>query len=214
MTKILRYWHWKLASVAIATLLWLATVGEPENATSLSVPVYYRNAPKDLEISSEMLDRVRLEVRGPSSKLRQQQLADAAIMVDLGSIKRPGEQTFPIDGSTATLPPGVSVLSAVPPQVRLRFEHRATREVPVQVRTATKPPRGFELVSVKPTPERIWITGPESKVSEVDAAETDAIDLSSLSESGDVVAHVTIADPQVRLRDGSRVTVHVELRKL
>ena len=127
MSKFLSHWHWKLASFAIAALLWLATVGEPEGATSLSVPIYYRNAPKDLEISSTMLDRVRLEVRGPSSKLRQQELADAAVIIDLNSVNKPGEETLPIDATSVALPFGVTVSRAAPPQVRLRFERRISR---------------------------------------------------------------------------------------
>jgi YbbR domain-containing protein len=213
MKSILRYWPWKLASLAVASLLWLATVGEPEITTSLSVPVYYQNAPKDLEISSTLLDRVRLEVNGPSSKLRQHEMADAAVVIDLSGIDRPGEETFTIDGASAKMPAGVRVMSAAPPQVRLRFERRMTREVPVVVRVAAQPAQGMAVVSLKPEPERVTVTGPESRVSAVSAAETDALDLSGLTGPGELSTHVTIDDPQVRFRDGSRVAVKVELRK-
>jgi YbbR domain-containing protein len=179
----------------------------------LSVPVYYQNAPKDLEISSAMLDRVRLEVTGPSSKLRQHEMADAAVVIDLSGIDRPGEETFTIDGASAKMPAGVRVMSAAPPQVRLRFERRMTREVPVVVRVAAQPSHGFAVASLKPEPERVTITGPESRVSEVSAAETDALDLSGLTGPGELSTHVTIDDPQVRFRDGSRVAVKVELKK-
>ena len=39
---------WKLASLALAVLLWSAVVGEPEGVTVQAVPVLYRNLSRDL----------------------------------------------------------------------------------------------------------------------------------------------------------------------
>src|ERR1700682_2453331 len=87
---------WKLLSLAIAIILWYTVVGEPELATSLTVPVQYKNNPRDLEISSEVPDRVRLEVRGPSQKLNPSSLSGSAVILDLSTFHQPGEQTFTI----------------------------------------------------------------------------------------------------------------------
>ncbi|MEP7366743.1 MAG: CdaR family protein [Acidobacteriota bacterium] len=213
MSLLVRNWRWKLISLAMAFLLWLSTVGEPETSTSVSVPVQYQNTPRDLEISSAVIDRVRLEVHGPQSKLKQNYMADVAVVVDLADVVRPGERTFPLDSAKIALPPGVRVEGVMPPQVRLRFEKRTVREVPVQVRVATQPPAGYEVVSLRVIPQRVRVEGPESRVEEVTVAETDALDLSSVTGRDEIAAHASLDDPQVRFVGGSRVLVHVEVRK-
>jgi|RhiMetdeSRZDD1v2_1073273.scaffolds.fasta_scaffold1283534_2 diadenylate cyclase len=210
---LVRHWRWKLISIAMAALLWLTSVGEPENSTSLSVPVQYQNSPRDLEISSAVIDRVRLEVHGPRSKLRQNYMADVAVVVDLADVVRPGERTFPLDGTQIALPPGVQVKRVMPAQVRLRFEKRITKDLPVQVRVATQPPSGYEVVSLKVLPQQVKVEGPESRVEEITVAETDALDLSSVTGRDEIAAHASLEDPMVRFVGSSRVLVQVEVRK-
>lgn len=210
---VTRHWRWKLISFALSLMLWLSSVGEPETSTSLSVPVQYQNAPRHLEISSAMIDRVRLEVHGPQSKLKQSYMADVAAVVDLAGVNRPGERTFPLDGAQIALPPGVQVERVMPPQVRLRFEKRLTRQLPVQVRVADQPPAGYEVVSLRVVPQYVTVEGPESRVQEVTVAETDALDLSAVTERDEIPAHASLEDPQVRFVGSSRVLVHVDVKK-
>ena len=101
----------------------------------------------------------------------------------------------------------------MPPQVRLRFEKRKLREVPVQVRVATQPPAGYEVVSLRVIPQTVRVEGPESRVDEITQAETDALDLSLVTGRDEIAAHASLDDPQVRFVGGSRVLVHVEVRK-
>ena len=44
---------WKLLSLLIAIALWIAVAREPEVATSLSVPVEFRNMRDDLDIERQ-----------------------------------------------------------------------------------------------------------------------------------------------------------------
>lgn len=211
---VVKHWRWKLMSLALAAMLWLSTAGEPESSTSLTAPVFYQNSPHDWELSSPVIDRVRLEVHGPASKLTQHAMADAALVVDLGVVKRAGEITIPLDGATVSLPPGVHVDRVMPPQVRLRFEKKLVKEVPVQVRVSRQPQAGYEVVSLRVVPERISVEGPEGSVEATMAAETDDLDLSAITGKETIVTHVSLDDPMVRFMNGSRVTVEVEVRKI
>ena len=118
---------WKLLSLALAVALWYAVVGEPELATFLIVPIQYKNQPRDLEISSDVPERVHLEVRAPSGKLSPVNLSGAAVVLDLGSVRRAGEQTFTINEANTSLPPGVSFYRAVPSELRFQFDHQMPR---------------------------------------------------------------------------------------
>ena len=104
--------------------LWLAIAREPEVATSLSVPVEFKNMRDDLDISGNLPDRVRLEVRGPSGRLTRDNLSAVAVVLDL-SDAQPGERTYNIRGRNLNLPAGVTFYRAVPSQTHAAF--RAAR---------------------------------------------------------------------------------------
>ncbi|MEZ5353009.1 MAG: CdaR family protein [Bryobacteraceae bacterium] len=209
-------WPYKLFSLAAAALLWLVLVEEPEVSTSILVPVQYRNMPKDLEISSDVRDRIHVEVRGPASKLTPARLDDASVVMDLGFVGRAGERTFPVKDNMH-LPGGVALDRAVPAQVRVRFEKRVTREVPVVVRIGS-PPRGYEIVSQQVAPGRVRLVGPESRVREVESVETDPVDLTDTDESPketeEFLVKTYVADPQVRVDGDGRVAVRVQLARI
>jgi len=201
---------WKLLSLALAVLLWLAFVGDPEVAASASVPVQYRNLPKDLEMSSDVVEKMHLEIRGPSGKLRAAQLADLAVVLDLGGVTRPGQRTFTIAPGNINLPSGVTLLRAVPAQVRLQFEQLLTRDVPVEVRFSAAPPEGYQIGEQVVDPPRVRILGPESRVESVISVQTDPIDLSATVGRRDFRVPTSVTDPQVRFEGSTMVSVRVE----
>ena len=61
---------WKLFALVAAFGVWLNVASEPELATIVSVPVEYNNFPKDLEISSTIVESIDVEARGPAGQLR------------------------------------------------------------------------------------------------------------------------------------------------
>src|SRR6266478_3446188 len=107
---------WKLLSLAIAIALWIAVAREPELATALSVPVELKNIPDDLDIGSNVPDRVHLEVRGPSGRLSRDNLSDLAVVLDLSGA-HVGERTYTVHPSNTNLPAGVEFYRAVPSQI-------------------------------------------------------------------------------------------------
>lgn len=207
-------WKYKAGSVMLAGLLWLGVVEEGELATSVLVPIQYRNIPKDLEMISDVTDKVHLEIRGPASRLTASNLADASVLLDLGDVRRAGDRTFPIDSSTLVLPSGVQLDRAIPAQVRLHFERRLARQVPVVIRLGPLP-EGFEVASQTADPPSLRIVGPETHVGRIEEAATDAIDLSDLTsqQPGEVQVNAYVSDPQVRFENDGRVKVRIQLRK-
>ena len=87
---------WKLLSVALAVLLWIAVEGEPVLVTVQSVPVYYRNVEPTLALVSNPPNMVRLELRGSSDVLGRDSLTTVAVLLNLAGVTEPGERVFPI----------------------------------------------------------------------------------------------------------------------
>ena len=205
---------WKLLSLLIAIALWLAVAREPELATSLSVPIQFKNIPEDLDIGSEVPDRIHLEIRGPSGRLTRDNLADVAMVLDL-SDARLGERTYTVRDVNFNLPAGVSFYRAVPSQITLRFERLMSREVPVYPRFSKLPPEGYRIKSTpSPQPKMVRIRGPEERVKRIDQVMTDPIDLSAAVGEQEFRTHVNVGDPQVRLEVPTVITLKVTLEKI
>jgi YbbR domain-containing protein len=205
---------WKLLSFGLAILLWMVVVRDPELHTTVPVPVLYRGMPQNLELSGELQDRVQVELRGPASQLTPEDLADAAVVLDLGAVEKPGDRTYTIEPSNVSLPAGVRLSRAVPSQLRLHFERRMSRRVPVRVRFSAGPPDGFEVVSNSVTPDTLAIVGPESNVRLIAFVDTDSIDLSNVFAPAEFSVNVYVADAQVRFEGVPRVTVRVEVARV
>lgn len=205
---------WKLVSLALAVALWLAVVGDSDIATSVAAPIEYRNAPANLEISSETAETVHLEVQGPSAQLGSSSLSRIAVVLDLSSVSRPGERTFTVGQSNVRLPAGVRLVRAIPAQLRLRFDRRTSREVPVTVRFAGPPPDGYRVRSHEVLPPILRIVGPESRVNLVSFAETDPINLDEVVGDREFRVQTFVGDPHVRLESSPEVVVRVSVEKL
>jgi YbbR domain-containing protein len=204
---------WKLLSLAIAAILWFVVAREPSIATSVNAPIQFKNMSEDLDISSEIPERVRLEVRGPSGRLSRDNLAETAVLLDLATVAGPGERTFTFTDRSVRLPSGVSFYKAVPSQITIRFEHLMYKDVSVRARYATGPPDGYAIVKSSFEPRTVRIVGPESHVQPIDFVGTDPIDLSGVIGQAEMRVHVNVGDPQVRLNPITQVRLTVTLEK-
>lgn len=204
---------WKLLSLGVAAMLWFFVAREPEIATTVNVPIEFKNTPEELDISSDIPDRVHLEVRGPSGRLTRDSLAEAAVVLDLASVPGPGERTFTFQDGNVKLPMGVHFFKAVPSQITMRFERLIFKTVPVRARYATGPPEGYAIVSSAFDPQTVRIEGPESHVQPIDSVSTDPIDLSNVIGAKEMRVHLNVGDPQVRMKPVAQVQFRVRLEK-
>ncbi len=210
---ITRNFVWKLGSLLLSVLLWVAIEGEQELVVTHSVPIFYKNLPPGLLIGSDALDHIQVELRGPSSKLSASNLSDLSVMVDLRTIGGAGERTFTLSVNDLHPPDGVKFLRAIPSQLRLTFARLQEKNVPVQIRIAEPPPPGYRVVGQAATPDQVRITGPERRVNRVESAQTDAIDLSAVTQTSEFRVSTFVADPLLGIESSPMVTVKVIIEK-
>jgi YbbR domain-containing protein len=203
---------WKLLSVVIAFLLWVAVASEPELATSVPAAILFKDLPDDLDISSNVPARVQLELRGPSRRLTPQLLEQVHVVLDLTDVQ-PGERTFTIhDWNIHGLPFGVEFYRTVPSQISLAFERLSAKDVPIEPIYSKQPPDGYRVVQYSFEPPQIRIRGPEGRVQRVDHVTTDPIDLSGVVSKTELRLHVRVGDPQIRLETPAVVKFKVQLQ--
>ena len=148
---------WKLASLLLAVLIWLAYSSTPDVVTTYTAPIVYRNLAPGWMVVGNSPESVHLELRGTAGRLTAGNLAEAEVLFDLANVKTSEDRTFTISQANLTLPPGVAFLRAVPSQLRLRLARLAAKEVSVEVQFAGSLPPGYRLAGHSVSPERLRI---------------------------------------------------------
>jgi len=207
------FW-WKVLAFGIAVLIWVLVASEPEVSTFATARLEYKNLPEDLDLSSEPVTQIVLELRGPSGELRG--LGDGgqhpAAILDMSNAA-PGERTFSIGAGNVRLSRGVHMVRAIPSQVRLAFEERLERTVPVTVRFRGEFHDKYRVASATAEPAQLAILGPHSHVARVASVVTDPVDVSSLTTTGRFQVNAFAGDSFVRFRSTPAVTVTVTMTK-
>jgi len=129
---------WKLLSVAMAVLLWIAVEGEPELVTVQTVPVFYRNVDPSMALVASPSPTVRVELRGPSDVLGRDNLSTVSVLLDLAGVTQPGERVFPISHTNVSLPSGVNFVRSDPAELKLHLD-RAPADRPLESKGNSAP---------------------------------------------------------------------------
>src|SRR4026208_1290956 len=95
---------WRLLSVLLAVLLWIAGGGEAALGTWQAFPFFYRNVESNLALVANPPASVRVELRGAADVLSRDNLANVAVLLDLGGLTEPGERVFPVTRTNLALP--------------------------------------------------------------------------------------------------------------
>lgn len=198
----------KLFSLAVAVLLWVAVTRDPVAEVALNVPVEFHNAPEHLEISSETIPQVQVRVRGPVRVIRELTPAEVHAVVDLSNAK-PGERTYDLSASHIRVPDYVQVIQAVPSQIRISFDARASKQVEVKPRVTGTFASGYRIAEVVANPSTVTIVGPAKHVEEVETAITDPVDATGVVQQTTFLTHAYVSDPLVRLADPTPIRVTV-----
>jgi hypothetical protein len=131
---------WKLLSVGLAVLLWIAVEGEPELVTVQSVPVFYRNVEPSLALVSNPPLAVRVELRGAPDVLGGDNLSNVAVLLDLAGVNQPGERVFPISHTNVSLPAGATFVRSDPSELTLHL-NRASADRSLEPKGNSVPKR-------------------------------------------------------------------------
>jgi len=204
---------WKLLALAIAVVLWALVASEPELSEFATVRLEYRNLPDELEIGSDPVTSVSLELRRPSGELRGTgEGIGPAEVLDMSDVQ-PGERTFTIGAGNVRLARGVRLVRSIPSEVRFLFERRMVRFVPVVVRMSGQGQNGYTVAHQSVAPDRLEIAGPGSRVARVTAAVTDPVDLSSVVGTSEFRVNAFVEDSFVRFQSSPQVVVTVTMKK-
>jgi YbbR domain-containing protein len=204
----------KLMSILIAFLLWIALVDEPELIETVTVPVEYRNLTSMLDLSPDAPNRIQLQVRGPRGRLNEVSPDRTNIVLDLGTMTQPSARTFTIQDNLINLPPAVTLVRAMPSQLRVKLERRLFKELPVTLAFEEALPANLKIIATEIYPTQIKVVGPESRVNLASAIQTEPISLRDLSGSAPIRVNVLLSDPELSIVGSALVTVKIQMTQL
>ncbi len=205
---------WKLLSLLIAVILWAVVASEPELAAFATAPVEFKNLPDDMELASEPVGTVALELSGPSGELRglNDGAVRPAVILDMSGV-RPGDQSFPITSGNVKLARGVRLVRAIPSEIRYQFERRAVKTVPVTPRFTGEGANGYVVAQWSVGPPTLPIVGPASHVARIHEVITDPVDVSNVVGTSEFRVNAYVDDPYARMQGSPQVAVSVTMKK-
>jgi YbbR domain-containing protein len=204
----------KFLSLLLATGLWFMIARDEQPAeVAIRAPIVFQHVPEKLEISTESIPEAQIRVRGPERMIRQLKTNEVQAEIDLTGVKS-GERTFDLTSQQVRHPRDVEIKQIVPSQLRLAFDTRLTREVPVNPRVTGIFASGEEIVKKDCDPPRVTISGPRRHVERIDAATTDPIDATGTFGSAVFTTNVYVPDPLVQVEQATSIRVTVVVQKI
>jgi hypothetical protein len=204
----------KLFSILIAFLLWAALVDEPELIETVTVPVEYRNLANHLDLSPDAPNRIQLQVRGPRGRLNEVSPDRTNIVLDLSGMSDASSRTFTIQADSINLPPTVSLVRAMPSQLRVKLERRLSKDLPVLLVYEEGLPASLKTLPASITPATIRVVGPESRILSASSIPTEPISRADLEAAKPIRVNVLLSDPELSLVGSPLVTVTLQTNPL
>jgi YbbR domain-containing protein len=209
---LLRNWHLKLISLALATILWAEVGRVPTSEIGLSVALEYQNIPAQTEVFGDTTDRVEVRLRGPSSVVRTLTAQDLSLSIDVKGMSMEQQKILALTPELVRAPFGVEVVRVEPAWVRLTVEPTAKKSVKIVPSLNGQPSPGFEVGKSSVTPASIQVEGPASRVSRIETMTTAEVDLTGHQSTFTENVELNIEDPLLRIPALVPVTVQVEIR--
>jgi hypothetical protein len=202
----------RIASLLLAVGLWFGIAGRQTAERGAVVPVELRNVPRDLELTGEAVNSVDIRIRASPSLINSLQPGAIRAAIDLAGAHE-GERIVHLSPDEIEAPQGFRVVKITPSLLTLNLERTQRKTIPVRPRVIGRPAPGFEVAEVTSEPAEVEVTGPRSRVQEIESAFTEPLSVEGASSGGTELVNVGLEDPLLRLEGGGRVRVTTVVRE-
>ena len=209
-------WLVKLTALGITMALWFVVMSlqEPTTTRLTNVPLNLLLS-EQLEITNSYAQEVNLAVIGEKRKIDQLHSRDLRASLDLTEVLE-GESMIRITPQNVTvdLPDGVKINEITPNEIAVKLEKVEEYEIPVRAETIGDLAPGYEVYSMKITPEKVRVRGPRSFVKSLSFVSTEKINLENQKTSFSASqTRLNITSPKVKLLTADSASVFVRVGK-
>ena len=212
VAKLLRYWPAKVTSLGVAVLLVLFNDFSSLDLRVISVPLEIVHSEEFLP-ATDLPSNVRVSLRGEGEEIVGILSEDLRAHIDLSHNEQSGLRTSSIiverRGNALNVDP--LEIGVEPSQISLRMENRQIGSPDVQPVVTGALPAGYRVLQVRVSPSVVEVAGPQSVMEQLEALNTETIDIAGRRES--FVARVGLVSPRPFLQylSGGTVEVTVEI---
>lgn len=206
-------WGLRALAVGIAILAWFfVTVQKREEVSERSIDAAVTYSPPRGFIVLDPVQRVRVQLRGRTSRIRNLNPFVVDVLVDVSRGERVSEEVR-LAPENVIVPDGIEVLSIDPNVLRVRLDREIQQLLPVRPRLVGEPAAGAVVQDVEVRPGRVLVSGPESRLREIGFLSTTAVDLDGHALDFEETAAVLSPDPLIKVVQPAVVTIRVPLQQ-
>ena len=184
-----------LASICLAIVVWNFAPSPNKELTEVKfyVPVSYVNLPKNLEITSGVLQLISVSVEIPRNKLAEIHPSMFQASLDLEEASE-GYHEFELTRSVVSTPENIKIIEIEPKLVKLSFEEIIERVLEIQPVLLGEPASGYVLEKITMIPEMVRVKGTRSALSKVEQLQTKAINIEAIANDLEMLVHVVFPE--------------------
>ncbi len=219
--SIFNYKHWmqlspkdwilRFISLGLAIMLWYFVGSEDIVNKNVMVRVEMINLPRDLVISNQFKKEIEVSVSGPRSLVLDMENLAISRQIDL-SQATPGTMVIENSNDDIAVPRGVNVLRIQPKSVILSLDKLIQKQFNVNPVTIGTLAPDYVLKEVRMEPESIFITGPQTLLSQFEELQTKEIDIEGLHTSTEIQIPLNLDPVIVDLIGATTVTAEIDIQ--
>jgi len=161
-------------------------------------------------VIDQSVDAVNIRVMGSRAVLRNLSPKSLKFAVDVSGGK-PGVAVYEVDVSRIEMPRGARIVSHSPSRVRVRFEKRGRKAVPVRAVLDGQPAPGFHLAGVDVKPARVWLAGARSQVLRLDEIGTETVNITGIEADEEREVRLHLGGGTVWMEENEPVKLHIRV---
>lgn len=160
-------WQYRVLALLLALVCWYMVSGQEKVETWLEVPLEFVNLPQQMEITSGLVNKIQVRIRGTSNQVRSLNASRLAYKLDLDKI-RPGPNVIPLVPESMAVTSAVEVVEISPSRLDLVADVMVSRSVPVSLDWIGMPSEDMQIRNATVVPDQITVTGFASTLEAVD----------------------------------------------
>ena len=195
------------------TIFWFLFGAQREVLTVLTVPVEFRNLPKNLELIKAVDSEVTIHVAGGQEIVKSLKESSVAARIDLAEVES-GRHFWDISPKNFYLPPGVSIRKILPTSIEMFLEEKKTKTVPVVPNFDGDFPEGLSAGMARIEPSMIDVVAPISVLKSIKDLRTEPIDAGEVTHGWKKGVRLIIEKAGRSLAPGAAKVVTIEFPPL
>lgn len=213
-------WRDLLIAFVMAVTTWFMVNGQEKVDTWVEVRVDFKGIPSGLTVSSGLINKVSVRVRGTRGLLSTMNFQEYYLTVDLRGIAK-GTNVIPIDTASLPFSGALEVVEVNPSNIELTVDAKISEERKVVLGMEGELPEDMEVGDVTLTPEVVTLRGPESVLADMENVKV-MVQVGSLKKIGPVTltgvpllpSNVESIPPQVNIKmTMRRITKNITLQR-